>query len=737
MKESWIKKVKSYNIWPPEERQAFIALLNSLDLDDKDVAHMVKPIEDSLHEESRKKFSECCWYLLGFLGLAALAAFLKVRTIPMHDEGQLGTVWLLMILACGVIFGCMYLLYRYYDVTQLIVDRKKLLYLRFIQEGALGGFLSEADARGGVTIYGQEAEEDAKTGMFSHVSTKVLALAMVLINVALGAVTVWGTMSHYQTGAFTATLVSWGNNVDPSGTVVIPAEYKGQPVTTIDKLAFENQTKVRKIVVPDTVKVIESGAFRGCTNLQEVVLPNTLEILGAEVFSGCRSLTSFTLPAGVTEIRADTFLNCSSLTEVKLHDGLTNIRAGAFSGCSSLTQISLPAGLKVIPARMFRQCKSLKTITIPASVIEIGAHAFESCTDLADVKFLSDMPGGKIGEGAFRGCDSLVRFDVPKGVTKLSAEAFYGCKSLQEVTLPPVLEENKISESLFQECRELRAIVIPEGVTRISAHAFQSCVKLSSVTVPKTLTSIGSSAFRDCRSLMTITLPKGCRTESNSFKYSPTRVGYFSDKPASTPTPKPAATATPKPTATATPKPAATATPKPDYSDRTTKYTIRGKEAVLESWGAVKDGTVEVPATYLGRPVVEIAEGAFSRRTDITKVVLPDTIKSIGKNAFYGCSQLMEINMPADLQEIKDGTFAFCAQLESVTLPDGIKKIGQNAFYGCRQLKDVTFPAGLKSIGQKAFAECPQLTHVSIPEACSARLAFDRRVTVEYFTPKQ
>lgn len=191
----------------------------------------------------------------------------------------------------------------------------------------------------------------------------------------------------------------------------IPAQIDGTPVVAIGERAFQNETRVTDIVIPDSVTEIGSYAFKNCTNLTSITMGDQVTAIGGEAFYGCKSLTGFTVPAGVTEIRGNTFQDCTGLTSVTLHEGITAIHAYAFNNCSSLVSITLPSGITEIRANTFENCTSLTSIDIPEGVTRIAAHAFRGCSALAEVDVPSTVT--EIGSSAFRDCDSLKEIYLP------------------------------------------------------------------------------------------------------------------------------------------------------------------------------------------------------------------------------------------------------------------------------------------------------------------------------------
>jgi uncharacterized repeat protein (TIGR02543 family) len=84
---------------------------------------------------------------------------------------------------------------------------------------------------------------------------------------------------------------------------------------------------------------------------------------------------------------------------------------------------------------------------------------------------------------------------------------------------------------------------------------------------------------------------------------------------------------------------------------------------------------------------------------------------------FYGCSSLVDVNIPDSVQYISDYAFYKCESLEKISLSDNTKEIGNYAFSGCLSLKSVKLPASLTHISKQLFRNCKQLTSLVIPES--------------------
>ncbi|MDR2499650.1 MAG: leucine-rich repeat protein, partial [Treponema sp.] len=99
----------------------------------------------------------------------------------------------------------------------------------------------------------------------------------------------------------------------------------------------------------------------------------------------------------------------------------------------------------------------------------------------------------------------------------------------------------------------------------------------------------------------------------------------------------------------------------------------------------------------------------------IVGVILPDSLTTIGSEAFYSCSSLASVTIPSSVTTIGSEAFSVCSSLASVTIPSSVTTIGSYAFYACSSLASVTIQSGVTTIGNNAFSECDSLASVTIP----------------------
>ncbi|MDE6773642.1 MAG: leucine-rich repeat domain-containing protein, partial [Treponemataceae bacterium] len=261
---------------------------------------------------------------------------------------------------------------------------------------------------------------------------------------------------------------------------------------------------------------------------------------------------------------------------------------------------------------------------------------------------------------------------VPDGVTVIGKHAFESRTAVAHVTLPDSVAV--IEDYAFYGCTNLADVKLPESVAMIGWYAFRGCGKLTSVTIPASVETIENYAFNGCSSLDTVTyqgtLAQWCALNGSDLV---------------------------------------------SYAER---VTIDG-ENLKDKTELVIPGGVE-----------RIGSGAFRGCGNLTSVTIPASVKTIGSNAFNGCNSLETVTYQGDLAQwcALDGGYNLMSSAERVTIagedlqdmtdlviPDGVTSIGNGAFRGCANLTSVTIPAGVKTIGDSAFRECSGLTEVTIP----------------------
>lgn len=132
----------------------------------------------------------------------------------------------------------------------------------------------------------------------------------------------------------------------------------------------------------------------------------------------------------------------------------------------------------------------------------------------------------------------------------------------------------------------------------------------------------------------------------------------------------------------------------------------------------VLDGQTCYGDVTIPEGVKTIHESAFFSAA-ISSVHIPESVTSIGSQAFEDCKNLKSVNLPEGLTLIDKDTFSGCSELSDINIPQGVKTIGDTAFKDCSKLAALTLPGGLTVIGDRAFCGC-KLTSIDIPDSVTS-----------------
>ena len=446
------------------------------------------------------------------------------------------------------------------------------------------------------------------------------------------------------------------------------------------------------------------------SNEANIILPDRFELEGntsiiAEygiynsAFYYRRELENITIPDTITSIGERAFAECFNLQKIKISNNsrLKSIGSMAFSNCSQLAEINIPSCVISIGDYAFGSCRRLKNITIPEGITCIEYGTFDGCDTLESVLIPDSVE--TIGPNAFLGCNSLTNINIPDGVTVIGSQAFANCHNLRTLIIPDGI--TIISDRAFYFCSSVTKIIIPDGVTTIEESAFSLCGNLTDIIIPASVTDIWEDAFQGCNklyeiyNLSTLNFVTGS-TDYGSIALNAKVIHSSLDEPSIFYT---------------------TDDGFVFYNDSNYFYLMKydnvDSEIILPESVEIGNKTITEYGIY---------DNAFSGAEYLKKITIPDSVKSIGDEAFIACDNLTSVSIPDDscLIRIGESAFSDCRYLTSITIPDSVTSIGDKAFYNCNSLGDVTIPNGLETIGNGVFFGCNNLKNLTIPNSITS-----------------
>ena len=480
-----------------------------------------------------------------------------------------------------------------------------------------------------------------------------------------------------------ATITEYNGN---ARSLSVPQTIDGYTVVGIGSSAFEGNTNLRFLSLPDTVTKIGSNAFSDCTSLSKVTLPDSLTTIENCAFNNCESLEEVRLPDGLTEIGFRAFGACTSLKKVYIPKTITScagynpsscVYEGPFRGCTSLNDVEFADGIKTIPQNLFLKCTGLKEIALPDTVTTIGSAAFEYCSNLTSIVWPNNLT--TIGDSAFYACTKLAEVALPDTVTKIGSNAFSDCTSLSKVTLPDSL--NTMGDEAFCNCFSLKVLKLSNSMSTIPGNAFTGCSVLEELVIPDSVATIEEEAFMNCSALKMVSFGKGLTAiYNNAFNTCD----------------------------------ALDAVVLPESLKTIYYNAFRDCDALTE---------ITIPNN-----VTSIGNSAFYDCDSLAKVTISNSVTSMGTYVFYDCDALTDVQLGTGITTIPDNTFNHCDALASIVIPRRVTTIGNYAFKDCVKFTEITIPRAVTSISANAFSYPAKMTIYGVAGTYAETFANDNSI---------
>ena len=349
------------------------------------------------------------------------------------------------------------------------------------------------------------------------------------------------TFASYQDGL---EITGFENKMFKS-TINVPAQIGDFEVLRIGDNAFEGQSNLKAINLPDSVVELGERSFMECVNLNDIIITGKLTKIGPRVFLNCTRLenVALNLDANCTmeeinesriringgfetgKLTITPFMGCTSLKNVIIKSDGTSLPplfttkllypvSVTLSGHKDTTlsligsydesvngkyylrdchfNVTLDCNnLTNIPKHMFAN-SGITTINMPNSVKSIGIGSFVGCSSLTNIDLSGNIT--MIEGDAFSGCTGLTNIILPNNIMSIGVNAFRDCKNLTNIIIPGSIQN--IDSYMFDGCSNLERVIIKEGIKRIANGAFRSCTKLKEIDIPSSVTTIDDNVFQ-------------------------------------------------------------------------------------------------------------------------------------------------------------------------------------------------------------------------------------------------
>lgn len=279
--------------------------------------------------------------------------------------------------------------------------------------------------------------------------------------------------------------------------------------------------------------------------------------------------------------------------------------------------------------------------------------------------------------------ETVLHNGIRYSVTAVDAYAFYKCTSLTSVTLSNSVQG--VGEFAFYGCSNLTSLTIGTGMKYLYFDSFQSSGNLTSITWNAKNGGMADNAFGGSPSNIT------SFTFGDEVETIPDYIGKLMNHITSITIPK---------------------------SVRNIKRSAFWEGAFTKTnyTGSIADWcNISFESAY-ANPIIR-SHNLYINDVEVTEVVVPEGIKSMGDYTFAGFSAMTSVSIPNSVKSIGRGAFQDCSGLTSIDIPNSVTSIGSSAFSGCTGLTSVAVPNGVAIVGSYAFNKCSGLTAVTLPNS--------------------
>lgn len=492
------------------------------------------------------------------------------------------------------------------------------------------------------------------------------------------------------------TIIIKGQSDEGEVTIII----EGTDEETDDALAIIETKKISETVTAN-IEQLENGKYilrisgtgeipamgfemENANLVKEIIIEDGITYLGALAFNTFRETEKITIPKTVTSYNYSFAGYLSKLNTVNYNAinaapdmyFTDYILENAVFRNSNVTNINIGSEVESIPDYFFINCQ-MSSVVIPNSVKTIGNYAFVNCNKLKYISIGENVEEIRLGAFAYTAIESIT---IPENIKTIGLCALQDCLNLKTINynaidckyegvlsegilsiVPISGEDNKIiknsileninigngvqniPQGMFSNFTNIKSINFPNSLKSIERYAFYSS-GLTEVNLNNQLEIIGAEAFA-FTSIQKITIPESVKLiyiRAFSNCYSLREINYNAINCTY------------------------------DALDGTTIHYLFGAALSLQT-------------VNIGSRVEKIPSGAFGGLQTVENIKLPDNVKEVESYAFFNASGIRNLDLGNGLEKIGNEAFT-TLKITELTLPESLKSIGAWAFYGCNDI---------------------------------------------------